>query len=430
VDGVSVVARGGSRELDIPSPRTAGPQPRPARLTGVDVARGVAVLGMYAVHVGPDPVKGGIGILFRPFEGHSAALFAVLAGVSIALMSGGRTPKTGHARTRVSLRLATRAPLLIALGLWLTALDTGYLVILAYYGACFLLTIPCLRLRVRSLAILAGVAAIAFPLVSYLIREQIEPRDLLFLPPDLLAEQFTSIAGVGNVAVILLITGTFPALNLMTYIFAGMTIGRMDLASPLVCRRLFLGGSALAALGYLVSWIATDLLGGMERVYEALGPAAAQAGLSPEAFFQLNKTFIHGTPPTTSLAWQLLPTGSSYTPFDFVISIGMAAAVIGGCQLLARRFERACRPVADLGGRVLSAYVLHFVAIALLWEEGQDVFSLWHFLEFSTVALVAATAWRRWIGRGPLEWVLHVLSRWPDKVLPPLRRRAVPAAAE
>ncbi|HEV7980670.1 DUF418 domain-containing protein [Amycolatopsis sp.] len=405
--------------VDRPVRPVGGPPKQKTRLTGIDVARGLAVLGMYAVHVGPDPAMGGVDVLFKPFEGHSAALFAVLAGVSIALMSGGRTPKTGMAQTKVSLRLGTRAPLLIALGLWLTNLDTGYMIILAYYGVCFLFAIPWLRFGVKALLGATLVAGAAFPLVSFLIRGELLPRGLNFLPPDVDSAEFTSAAGLSQLIIILLFTGTFPALNLMTYIFAGMAIGRMDLGSRNVCRRLFFGGTTLAVLGYLVSWVATDLLGGRQAVYNSLAGEAAQAGLSPATFLNENEIFIHGTPPTTSLAWQLLPTGSSYTPFDFAISIGIAAAVIGACQLLMPRFERVLSPLADLGGRVLSAYVLHFVVISLIWPEGgPEVFSVLHFVEFSVVALVAAVAWRRWIGRGPLEWAMHTLSKWPNYVLP------------
>ncbi|UOZ10046.1 hypothetical protein [Amycolatopsis sp. WQ 127309] len=64
---------------------------------------------MYTVHLGPSPLDGGGAAWFKPFDGHSAALFAVPAGVSIALMSGGGGPKRGRARTRVALRPATRA---------------------------------------------------------------------------------------------------------------------------------------------------------------------------------------------------------------------------------------------------------------------------------------------------------------------------------
>lgn len=419
MDGVTVMDRAlvdSARTVPGQRKRVAG------RLTGIDVARGLAVLGMYAVHVGPDPAKGGFGVLFKPFEGHSAALFAVLAGLSIALMSGGRRPKQGRDRTRVALKLATRAPLLVALGLWLTSLETGYMVILAYYGACFLFAIPWLRASAKALAIAAIVTAVAAPLLSHLARVQLLPRDLMFYAPDLTADDVTS-TGLLKAATVLVLTGTFPALTLMAYVFAGMSIGRMDLTSRSVCRRLFFGGSALVVGGYLVSWFATGPLGGMQAVYRSLEPAAAQAGMSPSEFFRLHQTWIHGTPPTTSWAWELLPTGTSYTPFDLLISIGIAAAVIGGCQLLMPRFERVLRPLSDLGGRVLSAYVLHFVAIALLWDEsdGDSIFSLVHFAEFSVVALTAAVLWRKFVGRGPLEWTMNKLSSWPKYLVPSAR---------
>jgi len=372
---------------------------------------------MYAVHLGPNPLDGGGAVWFKPFEGHSAALFAVLAGVSIALMSGGRRPKQGRASTRVALRLATRAPLLVALGLLLTSLGTGYMVILAYYGACFLLAIPWLRCRARTLAVAALVTAVVMPLVSFAVRSVFAPRDLVFEAPDVSWADFTTWPGLGHAAVVLLLTGTFPAVTLMAYLFAGMAIGRLDLRSPVVARRLCFGGAALALGAYGASWVATRVFGGLEAVYRSLEPAAASYEMSPETLLHLDESWIHGTPPTTTWAWELLSSGASCTPFDLLVSIGIAASVIGGCLVLP---PRLLRPLADLGGRALSAYVLHFVAIWLIWDsadDGPDVFALTHFVVFSVVALIASVAWRRWIGRGPLEWAMARLSRWPDRVL-------------
>ncbi|OZM75153.1 hypothetical protein CFN78_03035 [Amycolatopsis antarctica] len=394
---------------------------KPTRLSGVDVARGVAVLGMYASHLGPNPLEGWLGTAFLPFEGRSAALFAVLAGVSIALMSGGREPRSGIDRTRVSMRLALRAPFLLAFGLALTWLDTSYLVILAYYGACFVLVIPFLRLGVRGLAGLAVGTAIAFPLTSFWIRAEIAPRDLLLLWPDIRPEMFADGTGLDGFLLALLVTGTFPALNLMTYIFAGMAIGRLDLTSSPVCRRLLAGGAALAALAYTASWAATDLLGGREAIEATLAGQAAAAGMSPAEYFTTHAMSIHGTPPTTTLAYELVATPHSYTPFDFLGCIGVAAAVIGGCQLLAARLPRATRPLADLGSVILSAYVLHFVAIWIIWRDDPS-FGVGNFLWFAVAALVAAVLWKRWASRGPFEGFLHVVSTWPTRALLGSRR--------
>lgn len=47
--------------------------PGVGRLIGLDLARGLAVFGMYAVHVGPAPSQGGvIGFLMEPAQGRSS----------------------------------------------------------------------------------------------------------------------------------------------------------------------------------------------------------------------------------------------------------------------------------------------------------------------------------------------------------------------
>ncbi|MGC7099012.1 DUF418 domain-containing protein [Amycolatopsis lurida] len=413
MDGVtSAQARAGVLDDD----RTLLPGRRALRLTGVDVARGVAVLGMYAVHVGPHPAHGGLNLAFLPFEGRSAALFAVLAGVSIALMSGGEVPKTGRPWAQVVLRLLTRAPLLIALGLFLTNLHTGYLIILAYYGACFVLAIPFLRLGIPALIAGAAFCATVMPFLSFAIRSHVAPRDLVLWIPDATIETFST-ASFDYILQVLLLTGTFPAVSLMAYIFAGMAIGRMNLRSELVCRRLVAGGAITAAVAYTTSWLATDVLGGREEIYRSLIPAAGAAGMSPAEFYEQNVNQSFGTPPTTTLAWEFVANGHSYTPFDLVGCIGISAAAIGGCMLLARRHGRLLRPIADLGSIALTAYAGHFVAIWWFFRE-KDAFSLTHWLWFGGVAVVFAVAWKKWIGRGPLEWVLHQASRWPGKLIP------------
>jgi len=67
------------------------------RLLGVDVARSLALFGMMSVHIffpafRPD---GSMIPAYAIAAGRSAALFATLAGVGIALASGGSTPYAG-----------------------------------------------------------------------------------------------------------------------------------------------------------------------------------------------------------------------------------------------------------------------------------------------------------------------------------------------
>ncbi|WP_249214297.1 heparan-alpha-glucosaminide N-acetyltransferase domain-containing protein, partial [Micrococcus luteus] len=93
-----------------PPPAAVRPD-RPARrrLPGVDAARGIALLGMVTVHV-VDPVTadGAPHPAFLWFAGRASVLFVLLAGVGLALSTGGATPATGIRRAALR-RLIARA---------------------------------------------------------------------------------------------------------------------------------------------------------------------------------------------------------------------------------------------------------------------------------------------------------------------------------
>ena len=110
------------------------------------------------------------GQLLGVFHGRSAALFLFLAGVSLALISGGPARSDRPALRRSRIKIAARAGVLLILGLSLTSLNTEVDVILPVYAVLFLLALPLLRLRPRTLALLASALAIGGPVLSYLIR--------------------------------------------------------------------------------------------------------------------------------------------------------------------------------------------------------------------------------------------------------------------
>ena len=124
---------------------------------------------MFAAHVGPGSSGSG-GLLLGVFHGRSAALFLFLAGVSLALISGGPARSDGPTLRRSRIKIAARAGVLLVLGLSLASLGTDIDVILPVYAVLFLLALPLLRLRPRTLALLAGALAIGGPVLSYLIR--------------------------------------------------------------------------------------------------------------------------------------------------------------------------------------------------------------------------------------------------------------------
>ncbi|WP_019810470.1 DUF418 domain-containing protein [Saccharomonospora halophila] len=372
-----------------------------ARLLGIDVARAVAILGMFASHVGPTNYGHPQAWMFLPFHGRAAVLFAVLAGISIAIMSGGREPATGLGWRKALVRIGSRAVLMLALGLVMNLVFiVPVWIILGYYGGFFLLSLPFLRLRARSLAVLSAVVIVAAPVVSWLIRRAYFPKDLIETPlEDIRPEQLT---GVGDVVTTLLLTGVFPTFVWIGFVLAGMAIGRLDLTSPGVAKLLGLGGLALAAVAYGSSWVSLHMLGGIERIHASLAPHAGDAGIEVDRFLHLSLFKMHGTPPTDTPAWLLLPHAHNGTPFTGAGSVGLSLAVIGGCLLLQHTSVRGLRALGSVGAMSLTCYVGHLVVMQLLWG-GQPDHSATNALLFIAGSVVFASVWRSWYGQGPLE---------------------------
>lgn len=360
-----------------------------ARLQGVDAARGVALLGMIAVHITPsigaDGSYSGVHLLA---SGRASALFAFLAGVGLALANGGSTAPRGPALRRAWAGTAVRAALLIIVGFVLGTLDSGVAVILVYYGALFLLAMPFLGLGARVLLPLAAVWAVATPLVSHALRIDAplgtygDPIVESLAEPGALLEQLT-------------LTGYYPVLPWLAYLLAGLGVGRLALASRTVAARLLIGGAALAITSYLTSWLI--LRGGvMERLVEA--GTGIHPTSRPFTDGVLNTSF-YGTSPTTSWWWLTVVSPHTATPFDLLHTIGTSAAILGLMLLLARRLRAVLSPLAAIGSMTFTLYTLHVVLLATAVPRELEYAVLIHI----AIVFAVAVPWRRFVGRGPLE---------------------------
>ena len=119
----------------------------------------------------------------------------------------------------------------------------------------FLLALPLLRLRARTLAIIAVALAVVTPQVAFGLRALLdEPAVNSINAYDPLAR----LCGVGVLD--LLLTGFYPAITWMTFVVTGMALGRLDLTSGAVQRRLAVLGPALIVLGYGISWLGTPVV--------------------------------------------------------------------------------------------------------------------------------------------------------------------------
>lgn len=375
--------------------------PASARLVGVDLARAVALLGMMSVHVLPElDAAEAVTPAYLIFAGRAAALFALLAGTGLALMTGGARPRLRPARA-VAASVLTRAAVVALVGLLLGQLSPPVAVILTNYGLLFALALPALWLRVRTLAVLATVWVVGAPLVSHLARSSLppgpgeQPSLSLLAHPVVLARALT-------------LTGYYPALQWIAYLLVGVAVGRLALGRARTAAWLLGGGVTLAVLARLTSDV---LLRQGLAALRAAGPAdLVPGGPTGEAVGRLQLQGRFGVPPTTTWWWQAVASPHTATPFDLAHTIGCALAVLGLALLLAPaagpRLPRAVvAALAAAGSTTLTLYTVHVLALtARVGPADRRLLLAVHVL----LAVVLATAWRRWHRRGPLE---HLVAR-------------------
>ncbi|MGA6161789.1 DUF418 domain-containing protein [Amycolatopsis magusensis] len=403
-------------------PESAAPDPAgpsTARLVGVDLARALAVFGMYAVHLGPAPtsVSGFGGWLLGLAEGRASALFATLAGFSLMLIAGRLEPKTGLAGRQARARIVIRAVILFAMGAVLAMTDAGTVVILAYYGVYFLLALPLLRLRARTLAIIAAVLAVLTPLAKFGLSA------LVSGPIEETVKAYDPLKRLNDVGVLdILLTGLYPAITWMTFVVAGMALGRLDLGSEAVQRRLAAVGAALITFGYGLPWLLTKFFDGLrEAAEQPWGRGAEKAGSADAEFLAGGGKFMAegGPKGMDGSGWGLLlarPHSSS--TFDLIGSVGIAIVVVVGATVLLTRLSwlrRLLTPVIAVGTMSLTLYVGHFLVggqIGALGKgQGAGNNAAMVLFGFIIGATVFAWLWSRFFRRGPLEHLLHVATK-------------------
>ncbi|MDQ1032127.1 putative membrane protein YeiB [Streptomyces umbrinus] len=359
---------------------------------------------MYAAHVGPDPSVGGpLGFVLELARGRSSALFALLAGFSLVLITGRPHPRTGRAGRQAVGRILIRSVVLVVLGFALTALDTDVDVILAFYGLTFLVVLPLYRLRVRTLAAVGAACALVMPQLLHVVRQSIDNGD--WADTVVRWDPLARISDTDGL-VELLFTGEYPVLTWMPFMIVGMVVARLDLGRVKVRARLALAGGGSAVLGYGGSWLALRLVPHAHATVAAAtdGDSAASAWWSDTVGY-----LTDGTPA----AWLLVAAPHSQTTFSILGNTGVALLVVAACVAVTARMPRVTRlatPVAAVGMISLTAYVLHILAIYVVGMEDETVPALVALLAFIATAMLLAAAWTRRFRRGPLEYLLHATT--------------------
>ncbi|MBF4549480.1 DUF418 domain-containing protein [Pseudoclavibacter sp. VKM Ac-2888] len=364
-------------------------------------------------------------------HGNSSILFALIAGVSIALLTGGASRPSTNQLAKFRLQLVGRAAVVFSIGVALELLNSGIAVILAVYGLLFVAVIPFLRLQTRSLFVLAGGLAILGP-------------------PLLETLRLVSLQATGP-GLDLALFGTYPITVWLALMLAGLAIGRCDLSSLRTAGTILIGGITLASGAFGLA-SAISLQNGDSSSYAprsetstaesgGTGASVPITDLANQALTcnvypdKISICFPEGTPnpmefgantnpgapyldqllsqdiPGQALAAMGKAGPHSGGTLEILGSGGLAMAVLGACLVLGRFARPILLPVAALGSMPLTVYALHVIAIVLASGLDTDLLEGNRFwLILTLVLMVGAAIWSSAFGTGPLERLTKVAA--------------------
>lgn len=367
---------------------------RPPRILGLDIARGLAILGMAGAHIGET----------EPFEwldpatwtdlvhGRSSILFAVLAGISIALMTGRSAVPERERIPGIRLNLIGRGAVIFLIGLALEMLNTPIAVILTLYGLLYVAVIPFLRWRPWQLLTGAAVLALLGPaLLAFLNAVMLHPYG----------------SGIGFV-----LYGTYPITVWMSLVLAGMALGRLHIGQ-LRTAVVALGiGLALVVVGYGLGGIgqAAGITGSLGSSSFSSGEGSSiidggsgSIGTAPSGWESYPQALAESDPLGAVLTAIFAVDPHSGGTAEILGSGGFALVVIALCLLLSRPLRWVLLPLGALGSMPLTAYSAHVVSIVLVGGPGAFFSSNSFWAATAIGLLLVTTLWSMFFGRGPLE---------------------------
>ena len=287
------------------------------RFDGIDLARGLAIVGMVFAHLGPTGFDGGVVADYTTtaFAGYPSALFAVLAGVSLGLF----TERGSADPVRTRLATLVRGVILLVAGTLMSMVQSTIAIVLTTVAAIYLLLFWLPRCKTWVVAVIIAVLA-AVSSVGFVLVEFVPFGFELFMPP-------------------------YPVLAWLTYGAVGVLVHRFLVGNLKVQAIALVPAVVLAAVGFVI------------RVNNA-------AVLPDEPLADAKAPQIDSDPSVQSL---LMHSFEPHTGMfgDLLASITFAIAVICLCCLLCqvRWANILAYPLRAVGAMALTTYVAHvFVA--------------------------------------------------------------------
>jgi len=339
------------------------------RLTGLDVARAMAIVGMVWVNfrmhiygVGTAPKWA------EMLDGRAAALFVMLAGVGVSLMSRNKTA------AEVRPVIWRRAAVLYVVGMAWS--PVWFADIIHYYGVWLAMAALLVKASSRVLAGLAA-ATVFTSTVLMVTMDWTAGWDFTTL-------HYTEFWTLTGQLRHLLFNGLHPVFPWFAFMLVGMIVGRWDLSSARVQKRMVAGG--------LTVWAAFEVIS--DLLIEATTPVLGEE-IAP---------FLFGSGSMPPTALYALAAGA------------LAIAAIGAAQWFVQKAGDILlvRALTHLGQLSLSVYIVHGVVSLLGYHFLLGVplipFVVPATVVFSLLALVAAHHWRLRHKRGPFELLLRKVA--------------------
>lgn len=354
------------------------------RVLGLDLARALAIFGMVVVNFKlvmeaetGSAILLGFGALF---EGRASALFVILAGIGVTLMTSramSDVDSSQHQKARRSI--LKRGLLLFIIGLLYTPIWEAD--ILHFYGVYFFVAACLLGMTNKALLAVASCFVALFPLVMLVFdyNQNWQWETLTYLNLWTLDGLFRHI----------LFNGYHPVIPWVSFLIFGMWLGRHDLNDARLRRRLFWSGLIVCAA------IESALFALRQLPPQALGLTKLEA--------------------QELLVSSILPP----LPHYMLSATGSAVSVLVASLWLADRIRNTTllKWLTNAGKLSLTLYVAHVIfgmgtleAFGLL--EGQTIgVALVSALIFFLLGILFSNLWLKRFSSGPLEAIFRWAAR-------------------
>lgn len=359
-------------------------RPKQYRIPGFDLARAYAIFGMFIVNFtfcfGSFQDTSYAGQFANLFVGNPTALFIILAGMGVSLMTN-KSEYSKVEKQNLKSIILKRSWFLFALGIMLYNWWPGD--ILHFYGgymhaAAFLIFVP------KRYYLWTGIFAI---LVFHVLLQLIPITTSWNFQTFKYADFWTPIGFLRNT----FYNGWNAMFPWLAYFMLGMFLGRLNWQNRLTWKRSFLTGLIIFSL------------------FEALRYAAKQNLF--DAYW------------TNYIMSEYFP---AYFPF-MAITSGLALMVISACMLMAEKFANSTimQALMNTGRMTLTFYVLHLTVGMLIlsiishkkytgYLTQQDPVKAIYVVAFSLLFYIAciffSVYWMRKFKNGPLETLMRIIS--------------------